>query len=359
MKKVNEWENEIMNSFLDKKVARQAWESLKNVAKATCLVKRVEGKVIRRQFHESHLGDFSLPVPLRKAHRDKIFKWEEAASGTGVLWSPPYVITNNHVIMDIDEAVGAEVYFNYTKDCQRKNGAIEGDKVYKFGVKSILTSSMRTASPKDHKSLDFTMLELDVKNELDKKILAEHALDPPLGGGHWLLPGDKGVKMIMIGHPHGLAKRLSIGPVPEHVSSGFSHVTHTLPSCAGNSGSNLFFFDSKVTIHNFTKWMSAYVHYRNGYAVDSGAIFRSFVESQDVAFRKYERLTEMLEEFIEELASPGGPDDVILKKMRKWAAMSVGHLGAALTKAELMIDRQKKRDDQKLTQKLGIPSQDK
>ena len=74
------------------------------------------------------------------------------------------------------------------------------------------------------------------------------------------------IPLIMFSHPHGLAKRLSIGTLPNDIKTDpVIHIEHTLGSCPGSSGGNLLICPIDVT--NFTSWSSAFLHW--GHIPDS------------------------------------------------------------------------------------------
>ncbi len=300
MKTQEQWEEAIKGSFnRNGDEATHAFNAFKKAAAATCLVRRVQGNMKRKRFHEAHVLKPSLDEATRRLHRQLGIRYNGGGQGTGVLWSsnPPLVITNNHVIMDESEAATAKVYFDYDKDEQRNGNTIEGARV--FEVKDIVTSSLRTEREGNATTLDFTVLELRHEPS-DTQFLQDHALDSQFGGGKWLLAGDS-VPIVMVGHPHGLAKRLSLGRVPTREPFPFSHVRHNLASCAGSSSGNLFFISGIEGQNNYEKWMSAFVHYRGSRAVDSESISDAVDKELESRGQRNEALVAKLQEFIAEV----------------------------------------------------------
>ena len=74
------------------------------------------------------------------------------------------------------------------------------------------------------------------------------------------------IPVIMFSHPHGLAKRLSIGTLPNDIKDyPVIQIQHTLGTCPGSSGGNLLF--SPLYDRKFTTWISAFLHW--GHIPDS------------------------------------------------------------------------------------------
>ena len=74
------------------------------------------------------------------------------------------------------------------------------------------------------------------------------------------------IPLIMFSHPHGLAKRLSIGTLPNDITTDpVIHIDHTLGTCPGSSGGNLLL--CPIDDPSFTSWSSAFLHW--GHVPDS------------------------------------------------------------------------------------------
>lgn len=120
----------------------EIFEEVEKAGKATCFILRGQS-------------------PLRKG-----------GNGTGLLISPrsPYgwlTITNNHVIMDDEEAKMAKVVFDFEVD-----GTKEGTKI--FQVSRVVSKDLPTVDPKDESHLDFSILALESSEE-DEAYLQERA----------------------------------------------------------------------------------------------------------------------------------------------------------------------------------------
>lgn len=93
----------------------------------------------------------------------------KGACGTGFLIFPKskhgwLVITNNHVIMNKEEAKDAKVVFDYLVDFSNEGSC-------SFKVSGVLSKSDRTRHTNDFESLDYSLLTLQVEPDQDKYLL--------------------------------------------------------------------------------------------------------------------------------------------------------------------------------------------
>ena len=245
-------------------------ENIEKVSKATCLVvRRSNGK--GRLKHLEEIGDHER---LEKAKNGK------RGGGTGFLMFPksPFgwlVITNNHVIMDDEEAKSAEVIFDHLYDHST-------DQTKTFKVKQLVSSNIRTKNAQDETSLDFSVLALE-SDATEKEYLEDCALGfeettrVNAGAVEEMLKA-RGLKfnpIIAFSHPHGLGKRLSIlKNYPEDCGKyPIAHIKHKLPTRRGSSGANLICAEVGSDPQKlFVNWLAAFVHYRHGHAVAWQAI---------------------------------------------------------------------------------------
>ncbi len=270
----NKWEEKFkckMKEHINDNLIPDAFKAVKEASKATCLIRRVKGSEERKNYHE----EMARKYPDSKSyHETKMKNWKKGGIGTGLLLQPKFlgqgwlVITNNHVIMNECEAETAEVYFDYNQDVQKGEKIEEVCKMYK--VKGLVSSSLRTENSGDATTLDYSLLLLKPDEQDDEEFLAGHAIsfDESLRVQATSKGGER--PLVMFSHPHGLAKRLSIGPFPPCISYPVEHIKHALGSLQGSSGGNLLF--SSVYDKDFKKWHSAFVHYRHGHAVSWQAI---------------------------------------------------------------------------------------
>ena len=241
-------------------------ESVEKASKATCLVRRrVNGKS-RLKYYE----EIKDTERLNKAKKGK------GATGTGFLIFPrsPYgwfVITNNHVIMDEEEAESAEVIFDHLNDESLP------DETKRFQVKRLVSKDLRTENNEDFKHLDFSVLVLESEGDfLDKH--AECSFDErdtsEICRNETILrlSGLNFVPIITFSHPHGLGKRISIGEYPNECKElPKSHLKHDLPTAPGSSGANLIYFQPQRD-NKFVASDAVFLHYRHGKAVSWQAI---------------------------------------------------------------------------------------
>ena len=245
-------------------------DTIQKLSLATCILQRGSNSKDRIDYHE-RLAEGADSEKKKEYHKKKASSAKKGilGVGTGLLLSPIpslgyLVITNNHVIMNEEEAKDANVIFDYLFD-----GSKEGSTPYK--VRQLVAFSPRTESAGDITSLDFSVV-----------ILEAEECDPFLKnrGVHWeetnriqatssdvLKVADlKALPLIMVSHPLSLGMRISVGQYPEGVKEyPVSQIKHCLPTLQGSSGANLLF--SSVDDKGFTHWKAAFLHYRHGCAV--------------------------------------------------------------------------------------------
>lgn len=240
-------------------------ESVEKASKATCLVRRrVNGKS-RLEYYEQRNDEKCL----NNAKKGK------GGTGTGFLISPesPYgwfVITNNHVIMDEEEAESAEVIFDHLNDESLP------DETKRFKVKRLVSKDLRTEDKEDFKHLDFSVLVLESEgsflenyaecsfDERDTNVICRNETILKLSGLRF-------VPIITFSQPHGLGKRISIGKYPDECEElPKSHLRHDLPTVRGSSGANLIYFQLERDKFVFSD--AVFLHYRHGKAVSWQAI---------------------------------------------------------------------------------------
>lgn len=225
------------------------FKSVEKASKATCLV-------VRRKNSESG---------------------RQCGTGTGFLMSPKHlefgwlVITNNHVIMDEEEAKSAEVIFDHLGDDSKENTKL-------FKVKQLVSKDIRTKSAEDFTSLDFSVLALE-SGGTDEDYLKNRAMpfeetilvNSCANGSILKMCGLQFTPIIAFSHPHGLGKRFSIGKFPDKCEEyPTTHIRHDLPTARGSSGANLIVAPPAKDL--FVDWRAAFVHYRHGHAVAWQAI---------------------------------------------------------------------------------------
>ena len=245
-------------------------KSIEKASKATCLVRRRKNSKSRLEYYEK----------IKDEERLKKAKKGKGGTGTGFLIFPEskfgwFVITNNHVIMDEEEAKSAEVIFEHYDD-----ESLPGE-TKRFKVKQLFSKDIRTEGGKDFQSLDFSVLVLEISKgnflgeyagcSFDERDTNEICRNKTILG----LSGLEFVPMITFSHPHGLGKRISVGKYPskcgESVEFEKTHLRHDLPTTRGSSGANLIYFHP----HSGEKFVfleAAFLHYRHGLAVSWRAI---------------------------------------------------------------------------------------
>ena len=260
-----------------KTVDKEAWAT-KEASKATCLVRRTHNSKERIEYHNRLAQDERLDEKDRKDHYRKAKSAEKGvgASGTGMkLVSNPgakvhFVVTNNHVIMNDEEAESAVVIFDYHIDGDRKNGTKE------YKVRFLIDSSPRTTGTGDRDNLDYSVLELEAEGN-DPFLLSRGIKECDNKSPHENYDNKDDLKrlpVLMFSHPHGLAMRVSVGMYPDVAKECISHINHNLPSCKGSSGASLLVSADG----EFRKWVATFLHYRHGWAVTHRAIYLKEVE---------------------------------------------------------------------------------
>ena len=277
--------------LLQAEIDPKNFKAIERAGMATCYVQRKVNGHSRNVFHKEQIDDQANGEEVKKYHKKKLEKAKKGkgGSGTGFLMHPKHgklgwlVITNNHVIMDKEEAKSAKVVFDYLEDNSNKGTRI-------FEVSNIVAKSLRTTEAKDLKTLDISVLLLKVDNN-DKKaneFLEGHALefeesariqastDPAL----LKVLNLNFLPMIAFSHPHGLAKRISIGryPIdPKIEKYPVAHIKHNLPTFSGSSGGNLLSSFKSMEHEPLLYWRACFVHYRHGKAVAWQAIRGSLI----------------------------------------------------------------------------------
>lgn len=236
-------------------------ESVKKASKATCLVRRRENGKSRLKYYEERKDT----ERLNKAKKGK------GATGTGFLMFPKslfgwLVITNNHVIMDEDEAKSAEVIFDHLNDESLP------EETKRFKVKRLVSQDLRTENDEDFKHLDFSVLVLESEGNFleryaechfDERDTQEICTNETI----LRLTSLNFVPIITFSHPKGLGKSISIGKYPNKCEEiPKSHLRHDLPTAPGSSGANLIYFQPQSDYKSYF-WDAAFLHYRHGIAV--------------------------------------------------------------------------------------------
>ena len=215
-------------------------DNIETAGKATCYVQRKHNSKERKDFHGTRKDDERLSAKGRKYHREKYQNVLDGkgGSGTGFLISPEQrnyhwlVLTNNHVIMNEDEANGALVVFDYLHD-----NSSRGSKT--FFVADFVCSSIRTESAEDHSTLDYSLLSLKFEDVADTEFLEQHAmLFEETIRVQWGCLKDSA--MLAFSHPYGLSKRISLGYFDRDLKDyPVKHIRHSLPTTTGSSGANI------------------------------------------------------------------------------------------------------------------------
>ena len=250
-------------------------DEIEKVGKATCYVRRKRNSRGREDYHKTLKDDGRfrrLSPEVRRYHEEKYQKVLDGklASGTGFLISPKHpiydwlVLTNNHVIMNEDEAGDALVVFDYLHDNSNR-----GSKT--FYVAKFVCGSPRTESADDHNTLDYSLLSLKCEDVSDNEFLKQHAmLFEETFRVQWGCK--KGSPILAFSHPHGLSKRISLGKFDGDLEEyPVKHIRHSLPTTTGSSGANICIPDVTSPEKHET-WLSVFVHYRVSQAVGWQAI---------------------------------------------------------------------------------------
>ena len=241
------------------------FETVERAGKATCFVRRLTNSKTRME-HLEKKGDEER---LAKAKKGK------CGGGTGFLMSPKskygwLVITNNHVIMNEEEAKSAEVLFDHLEDDSL-------EKTKRIKVKQLVSKDIPTESAKDFKSLDFSVLALEPAGDDEHYLKESASIRFDETGGVNACAIEQVLKMrglqftptIAFHHPHSLGKRLSFGKYPDKCETyPIEHIKHELATAPGSSGANLLFCYS----NKFDSWWAGFVHYRHHNAVAWQAI---------------------------------------------------------------------------------------
>lgn len=260
-------------------------DAIQKASKATCSVQRGcnsqertdhhkglarEAEIEEKKAEEEQDAEKKEKMMKKKEYHEKKARNKGLGVGTGLLLYPQsplgyLVITNNHIIMNKEEAKGAQVVFDYliddSKECIRM-----------YGVRQLFAWSPLTKSAEDQATLDFSVLVLEAQRNdpylEDRSIMFEETarIQPISQENLKRFVGVKALPLIMFSHPLNLAMRVSVGPYPdklEHYPVG--HVEHCLPTDMGSSGANLLF--SSADDKSFTVWKGAFVHFRHGCAV--------------------------------------------------------------------------------------------
>ena len=249
----------------------KAIAAIEKASKATCVVRRGCSSPQRIVYHEC-LASKARSDEIKEKHRKKAedAKKQRGGIGTGLLLRPRsrygyLVITNNHVVMNEEEAKDARIIFDYLKD-----GKLDG--MRKFGVSQFLARSPPTENGGDRVNLDFSILAVACKLE-DEAFLKSRCVRmeetgriQACGEPYLTMCGLKALPLIMFSHPRSLAMRVSVGEYPDKIEDyPVSHIKHRLPTLKGSSGGNVLY--SPVTDEEFIYWYTAFVHYRHGCAV--------------------------------------------------------------------------------------------
>ena len=256
-----------------------AYNAVEKASRATCLVRHATDSETRKEFYKKQIDECKVDDEAKAWYQRKLKRVGKGGNGTGLLVllrnqgrpSEVLVITNNHVIMDEVEAKSAKVYFDYNKDIpEGKRLSDFSSEIKTFSVEKLFAYLSRTKNSNDKTTLDYSLLSLVSVG--DSEFLSNRALDigrdiHVLATGNDLMQNYAGTKptLVMFSHPHGLSKRLSIGPFPTLEDNPVKHIKHnlgTLPKC---SGGNLLF--CPITSSTYGIWQSAFVHYRHGKAV--------------------------------------------------------------------------------------------
>lgn len=288
--KLSEITSEILETRSEFRI-KDDLRAVEEVIKAICSVRRGHNSQDRLREAEEKVGhhkgkareaDSKETKIKQKMEEKKALGQPKAAKdrttrigyGTGLLlcsgsfrYTGYLVITNNHIIMNEEEAKRAEVVFDYLVD-----GSEEGIRKYK--VDRLFASSPRTKSSKDEDTLDFSILALRV--EAGDDFLEDRGMH-----GVWSdtdLLKYKELPLIMVGHPQNLGMRISVGRNAALAEGRISasHIKHNLPSQLGSSGSGLLRL--LIDDEGFSNWQAAFLHYRHRRAVSLQAIVLKVVE---------------------------------------------------------------------------------
>lgn len=182
-----------------------------------------------------------------------------------------FVITNSH-----HYDAGASGYVHYDYDTHSSRGVKRG--IIGEVWRSPQTENISQPYP-DAKHLDFVVIEIE--RDADGRDEIEY---PPLA-----FEESQRVKyltkrsVVLIGHPHGGPKKASFGKVVStETSDDVVYFEHEIPTCAGSSGSPLFFLPCGH-VSDGTQVLA--LHYRNLTAVSFESIL-ALVRTQTVRKKK-------------------------------------------------------------------------
>jgi hypothetical protein len=189
--------------------------------------------------------------------------------GTGILLTQEklggwFVITNNHVIMNDEEATTAVLKFDFDE---------ENASVHTFKVEKVLHCS-------DPTQLDYSLLVVgdcrecscDFKSSYDHKggnhegYLNKRAINFDSATGYiklyqqeYILEplGLQSIPIVLFSHPGGGPKHISIGRASS-LKDLEDRVEHSLTTAPGSSGANLLF---PMKIPGMTDWTASFIHY--------------------------------------------------------------------------------------------------
>ena len=254
----------------------EAIDAIEKASKATCVVRRKCNSQERIDYHE-RLAREASSAEKKDKHKKKVenAKEQRGGVGTGLLVYPKsfygyLVITNNHVVMNEEEAKDARITFDCLKDGSK-------DGMRKFDVDRFLAMSPRTANGDDRVNLDFSILVVACSEPEDEAFLKDRgllweeskriqAVDSVLKQS-----GLESLPLIMFSHPRSLAMRISVGKYPDKIEDyPVSHIEHSLQTLRGSSGGNILI--PSITDDKFVSWYAAFVHYRTRCAVTWQAI---------------------------------------------------------------------------------------
>ena len=203
---------------------------IKEASMATCIVRRGRNSQERIRFHERLAQDNTLTEECKKHHKEKARKARDGVVGTGTgmkiiqnWWYDKCsqfsqglhrVVTNNHVIMNKEEAKYATVTFDYHSD----DNGVTGCGTRTFKVCNLVEPLCCTTDSGDKTNLDYSILILHAENDGDHqflnsrgilKIFYEAPHEFPGFPHSWVYPA------LMFSHPRGLAMRVSVGKYPD------------------------------------------------------------------------------------------------------------------------------------------------
>ena len=296
----------------------EAIAAIEKASKATCVVRRKSDSQERIDYHERLAREARSDEKKEKKHREKAKKArkQRGGIGTGLLLRPRshygyLVITNNHVVMNEEEAKDAKITFDYLKDDS-------GEGMTKFDVSKFLAMSPPTVNGGDRVNLDFSILAVACSEPEDEVFLKSRGVSmeetgriQATGEPYLKMCGLKALPLIMFSHPRSLAMRIGVSKYPDKIEDyPVTHIKHSLPTLKGSSGGNILYSPvsdtlySPVTDKEFVYWYTGFVHYRHGYAVAWQAIGPQlrdqFAEKKTDTLEAEDRLRERFDQAVEE-----------------------------------------------------------